>query len=312
MMEKAIQVAVVIPVHNAEQTLRACIQSVLDTGYADLEVVVVDDASTDSSMEIAASFQDPRIVIVNNQTNLGPAGARNRGVKAARGGLILFVDSDTRVDADCIEQHVRTHQSVETDLVAGAVQGIHETVFGRADGFCSWWTSVPGSRSRFIERLHVPTTNMSMAKELFDELGQLNEEMRVGEDSDFSRRALRRGKRIFFNAGILAHHHDRDSLRGFLKHQYDWGTGLAQRRAREAEFSLLIPKSRLSATLLRFPLAFLYSCFIVRRWVFVEPEVVLYFPLLFLGKMAQTTAMRDSFRSGAGGEEAGCGRGWRR
>lgn len=296
MTESTVPVSVVIPNHNAAKTIRECIQSILDNRYEDLEVVVVDDLSTDSSVEIAASFKDPRVLILRNETNLGPSGTRNRGIHAAKGRLVLFIDSDTHVNQDCIERHVRTHREMGADIVAGSIEGVHETIFGRADGFSNWWTSIPGSPSRFIERLHVPTTNLSIKKEVFEEIGLLKEDLRVGEDAEFSRRAIRRGRRIYFNAGIVAYHYDRDSLKSYLKHHYDWGLGLAERRSEEAEFSWLIPRSYFAALLSMVPLALLFTCFIVYRWLLVDPKVVLYFPILFLGKMAQTVAMKDSFR----------------
>ncbi|MCP4937426.1 MAG: glycosyltransferase family 2 protein [bacterium] len=85
-------ISVIIPVHNGQKYLAEAIQTVLcQTRSAD-EILVVDDGSTDDSAKIAASFGSP--VQVLQQPNLGPASARNLGVKQAQGNLLAFLDAD--------------------------------------------------------------------------------------------------------------------------------------------------------------------------------------------------------------------------
>lgn len=86
-------VSVVMPVYNDEDLIRRAVQSVLFQTYANLELIVVNDGSTDKTMEILQNMDDPRIRIVQ-QTNQGVAIARNHGVGVARGELIAFLDSD--------------------------------------------------------------------------------------------------------------------------------------------------------------------------------------------------------------------------
>lgn len=85
-------VSVVIPTYNRATTISRAIQSVLDQTYRDLEVIVVDDGSTDSTQEILRGF-DGRIKVIR-QANAGPSSARNCGIKAARGDIVAFLDSD--------------------------------------------------------------------------------------------------------------------------------------------------------------------------------------------------------------------------
>jgi glycosyltransferase involved in cell wall biosynthesis len=83
-------VSAIIPAHDGERFLGAAIESVLGQEYSPLEVIVVDDGSTDASVEIAASFP----VRCLRQPNLGVAAARNAGLAAARGDVISFLDQD--------------------------------------------------------------------------------------------------------------------------------------------------------------------------------------------------------------------------
>jgi glycosyltransferase involved in cell wall biosynthesis len=87
------RISVVMPCYNAEPFVRQAIQSVLDQTYADFEIIVVDDGSTDRSPQIVRGFPDPRIRLLF-QTNGGPAKARNTGVRAAAGEFLAFLDAD--------------------------------------------------------------------------------------------------------------------------------------------------------------------------------------------------------------------------
>lgn len=92
----------IIPVYNAEKFLKRCIDSVLNQSYSNIEIILVDDCSTDSSRLImdyyAKHFKN--IVAIHNEKRLYPGGARNVGLDAANGNFIYFLDSD---DFDNIE-----------------------------------------------------------------------------------------------------------------------------------------------------------------------------------------------------------------
>ena len=89
-------VSVITPVYNSEKFLGETIQSIQKQTYAHWELFLVDDGSTDRSMEIAESFakKDSRISIIQLQTNQGAAGARNEGINCANGKYVAFLDSD--------------------------------------------------------------------------------------------------------------------------------------------------------------------------------------------------------------------------
>ncbi|BAB73987.1 glycosyltransferase family 2 protein [Anabaena sp. FACHB-709] len=85
--------SVIIPVYNSESSVAETLRSVLAQTYRDLEIIIVDDGSTDKSIDICKQFQDERIRIIHQQ-NRGLAGARNTGIRQARGEYLAFVDSD--------------------------------------------------------------------------------------------------------------------------------------------------------------------------------------------------------------------------
>lgn len=86
-------VSVIIPVYGVEAFIQAAVQSVLDQTYSDFEVLIIDDASPDRSVELCQQFVDPRIHIIH-QENRGLAGARNTGIRHAKGTYLAFLDGD--------------------------------------------------------------------------------------------------------------------------------------------------------------------------------------------------------------------------
>lgn len=96
--------SVIIPVHNSEKYLKRCLNSVLHQTFHDMEIIAVDNGSTDTSLEILRSFADAdgRIKIIS-QENRGPSGARNAGLEVATGRWISFIDSDDELHLEMYE-----------------------------------------------------------------------------------------------------------------------------------------------------------------------------------------------------------------
>lgn len=92
-------ISIVIPLYNKERSIGKTIRTVLNQSCQDYEVVIVNDGSTDGSVEVVKSFSDSRIRLVN-QPNAGVSAARNRGVEESRGEIIAFLDADDEWDVD--------------------------------------------------------------------------------------------------------------------------------------------------------------------------------------------------------------------
>ena len=112
-------ISVIIPAYNAEKTIEEAVNSVLAQDYGNLELVVVDDASNDKTGEILErlSEQDPRIRVITNDTNAGVLKARLKGVRAAFGKWIAFLDSDDLWRKDKLSKQVRLQEETACHLV---------------------------------------------------------------------------------------------------------------------------------------------------------------------------------------------------
>lgn len=96
-----VKISVIIPAYNTEKTIGRCLQSLVASSYTAIEVIVVDDGSTDNTGKIVEGFakSDSRIMLFS-QSNAGPSAARNNGLEHASGDIIAFVDSDDYVEPD--------------------------------------------------------------------------------------------------------------------------------------------------------------------------------------------------------------------
>lgn len=112
------KVSIIVPVYNAEKYLQECVNSILNQTLSDLELILVDDGSTDSSPALCdkCAAQDERVKVIH-QTNAGAAVARNNGIKVAQGEYIAFVDSDDWIDTDMYERMLDAAAANDCDLV---------------------------------------------------------------------------------------------------------------------------------------------------------------------------------------------------
>lgn len=118
--------SVIVPVYNVETYLSECLESLVGQTLQEMELIVVDDGSTDSSPEILAAYaaRDPRFVLLQTHSNGGPGAARNRGIAAATGRYITFLDSDDTIPRTAYEQMVQTLERTGSDFALGAVRRV--------------------------------------------------------------------------------------------------------------------------------------------------------------------------------------------
>ena len=101
------KVSVIIPIHNSSLYLEECINSVVNQTYKNLEIILINDNSTDNSIDIINSFCDKRIKVINLDNNYGVSIARNKGVELSTGDFICFLDSDDYWNLKKIEKQVK-------------------------------------------------------------------------------------------------------------------------------------------------------------------------------------------------------------
>jgi CDP-glycerol glycerophosphotransferase len=119
--------SVIVPMYNVEEYVAGSLRSILTQPVRNLEVIVVDDGSTDRSADVAAAVaaKDPRVRLLR-QANTGVSGARNAALAACRGDLITFVDPDDELPADAWSAMLRTLRQTGSDFAVGSMARVAE------------------------------------------------------------------------------------------------------------------------------------------------------------------------------------------
>lgn len=121
------KISIIVPIYNAEKTLRKCINSIINQTYNNLEIILVNDGSNDKSKEICEEFEllDKRIIVINKK-NGGQSSARNLGLEKSTGDFIAFVDSDDWIDKDIYKHCIKIIESNDCDIVDFNVTFVYE------------------------------------------------------------------------------------------------------------------------------------------------------------------------------------------
>ena len=119
------KVSVIIPVYNVEQYLSKCLESIINQTLQDIEIICINDGSTDNSLQILEEYaqKDSRIIVINQQ-NQGVGEARNKGLEIARGDYIWFVDSDDYVERNGLDYVYEKSKENNADIVCFGVNNI--------------------------------------------------------------------------------------------------------------------------------------------------------------------------------------------
>ena len=211
------RVSIIIPAYDAGATLAQCIEACLAQTHPDVEVVVVDDGSTDDTPRIAQGFP----VHYVRQANRGPAAARNRGAAEAEGCLVGFTDADCIPEPEWIER-----------LVAGLADGVAAVggtyAIANPDRVLARMVheEIAARHARFREEVDfLGSFNVAYRKEAFEAAGGFDETFTraSGEDNDLAYRLLGQGHRLrFVSAARVAHFHP-TRLGPYLRAQMDHG-----------------------------------------------------------------------------------------
>jgi glycosyltransferase involved in cell wall biosynthesis len=198
-------VSVVVTVFNGERYIAEALQSALDQTYSELEVIIVDDGSTDATVEVARSFTDPRVRIVR-QPNGGTAAARGRGAREAAGSLLSYLDHDDLWYPHKLEVQVPLALDPAVGVVGCPLQYMGPS--GRAIGIVTG-EPTEGRQDDIADARFMPfaPSSMVMRTQLYHELGGFDEDFcrRAGpiEDIELISRVARSGRQVLLVPQVL-------------------------------------------------------------------------------------------------------------
>jgi glycosyltransferase involved in cell wall biosynthesis len=207
-MDQRSLVSVIIPVYNCEAYLAEAIDSVLAQAYAPLEVIVVDDGSTDGSIHVAARYA-PRVRCVH-QENSGIGAARNRGIEQAAGDMLAFLDADDLWSPTKLSLQVAALDlDPEMDIVLGLARQFRSPDMEDE-------TVAPRAAAETVMAGYVPGTVL-IRRESFARVGPFATGWRVGEFIDWYARAVDLGLKSHMLQEVVLHRRLHDTNIGIVE-----------------------------------------------------------------------------------------------
>jgi glycosyltransferase involved in cell wall biosynthesis len=188
-------VTVIVPVYNRERSIRRAIDSVRQQTFADWELIVVDDGSTDQSPAMVGAYQDERIRLMRTAKNGGAGAARNVGIQHSSSPFIALLDSDDVFHPEFLERSLSAWQGADetTGFSYTAVGDVEKIVVGASPVAQNVWIMPEWCKSLkhpYMGQLQVGTAaGIVIHKKVFDAIGLFDERLRAAEDTDWFIRA---------------------------------------------------------------------------------------------------------------------------
>lgn len=200
-------VSVILPTFNRASVLPRAISTVLAQDYSNLELIVVDDGSTDGTDKVVAHTEDSRVVYCRLEQNGGPAVARNAGIRLARGSLIAFQDSDDEWLPGKLGKQVRTLLAAGDALTFSYSSFWHE-VNGRQEQIptSSQIAREGSTSSRLLHGNFIGTPALVVSRRCLELSGAFDESMRSLEDWDLALRLSRVAQAVFVDEPLVLAH----------------------------------------------------------------------------------------------------------
>jgi glycosyltransferase involved in cell wall biosynthesis len=202
-------VSCIVPVFNGELYLREALDSALQQTYQRLEIIAVDDGSTDRTADILTTYADR--VRALRQSNAGPAAARNRGLREMRGEFVAFLDADDLWHADKLTRQMGRFQArPELDICVTQLRNF-------------WVADLRDEEARFRDHRIArplpgyPTT--LVRRRIFDLVGEFDERLRFGHSTEWSLRAIAHGAVVETVAEVLYYRRIHRANRSRLMHE---------------------------------------------------------------------------------------------
>lgn len=202
-------ISVVIPLYNKEQSIASTINSVLAQTYKDFEIVVVNDGSTDKSVDVVRAIADDRIVFIN-QENQGVSAARNTGILAAKGEYVAFLDGDDLWHPEYLETLVQLISDYPNATLYGiGYSKIHENRIPKNVEPTSMRGEIENPWGNYIG--YWTGSSSSSSRDLLIKVGMFDTRMTHGEDIDMWWRLLLLGNGAFDNRVLAYYRQDAEN-----------------------------------------------------------------------------------------------------
>jgi len=220
-------VSIVIPTYNSSRTIGACLESVKEQSHPNIEVIVVDNCSSDRTAELCQRSGPRNLQIISAKS--GMTQARNIGISASRGEFVLSLDSDMVLMPNVIRECVEVCANDKVDAVI-----IPEAAIG--EGF---WAECTALEKTMYYGDPLVEAARFFHRRVFDRIGGYDERLLAGEDNDFHIRILRSGHRVGRVRSLILHRED-GSLRTIVRKKFRYGASLTRYIRKRGTYTLVL------------------------------------------------------------------------
>lgn len=224
-------VSVIIPAYNEESVIDRTIESILNSNYPNLEVIVIDDGSKDQTPSVVSrKYNTIEKVLLFQKKNGGKASAINLGIRKAKGDIFIAIDADTVVSPDSISALIRHFSDENIAAVSGNVR------VGNKKNLLTTWQHIEYVTGFNLEKRAFATLNCvpvvpgaigAWRKQVVEELGYFTDDT-LAEDTDMTLKIIRQGYKVVIDEQAYAYTEAPETIRDFLKQRFRWTFGTLQ------------------------------------------------------------------------------------
>lgn len=219
------KVSVIIPAYNEEDVIEDCLRSLENQSFKDYQVILIDDASTDSTKSIIQRYcqKHPKSFFLHEYGKVGPGKARNLSAYQCGSEFLVFMDADCIATPNWIEELLKAFSNDEVGSVGGPhfapkdsnpFQRQVEKCLTLLTGFIDFYKTNSGD---IREVAHNPLCNVAYRRDVFMRLRGFREDLFPGEDVELDLRVIREGFKIMFNPNAIVYHHRPEDIQAWKK-----------------------------------------------------------------------------------------------
>ena len=289
-------VSVVVPASNEGASISATVRAVLAqaTPEVELEVIVVDDRSTDDTVQRARAAGATVLSLSGARSGGNPAAARNLGARESRGDPIIFLDADCTPLPGWLEAFLRAHDAGEV-VVGGALDlppGLPPSA--RCDYYCGWYLIHSGRKAGRVP--HHPPPNLSVRRNAFFSTSGFTERQPfsyTNEERHWLGELRAKGHDIWFEPKAAVYHWNRPGFGNLLRRNYRWAYTAAEAKHETGSARMAwIYRAPWLVVLLSFPLVLAQTVFIIGSWLRAgRLEPLLMAPGILISRLAYAAGM---------------------
>ncbi len=227
------KVSIIVPAYNEEMVIVKSIQSLMKQSYPYIEIIVVDDGSSDQTYKLAQKLEfdkGNRSLVVLKKENGGKARALNFGMEHSKGDLIMVVDSDSKISDDAVELMVKYFDDEQIGAVAGSVfisNRVNTLTKLQALEYIEGLNMVRNGQAFFRLVSIIPGPIGMFRKSALKEVGGYDSDT-FAEDADLTMKLIGKGYKIEFEADAVAYTEAPEDLLDLIKQRYRWTRGILQ------------------------------------------------------------------------------------